>query len=408
MNNVNIKMGKMRELAKYAYNHTKYYKRLYKNIEIDLVELPYGLPIAQSQDLLEQSLDFRADIPIQKIVASSGTSGNPKLIFRTFTDLERSISNQFQLMQWCNINKNDIVGIVQPSGIWGYADLTAEASKQIGAAYINLGAIDNETCIKMIYDLQITVLDIAPSRLWEILNQIKTHRNYRLKVFPIRIIMSAGEKLSSDFAGEIYKMYPNVLIYDHYGSEELDGLGGTDCNVRDEWNFKLFENDFIFEVLDENYVPVQEGTIGRLIVTSLYHRGTPLIRYNLDDLVILKNNRLQVLGRGKDWINLFDSVKIHSFQVQKCVALCLDSTTIWQLQICEMPPKAVLLQLIIANNNVNEEKMNELYEKMSKLTIDVYAQFQIDKIKIKVVCDMAKLIYSGRGKLNRMLDTRKI
>ena len=405
-NSMNAKIDRMREVARYAYEHTRFYRKLYANIALDHVELPHGLPVVQSYDLLEKSLEFKSDAKIQKVAASSGTSGNPKLLFRTIGDLEHSINNQRELMRWCNITDKDIVGIVQPAGIWGYADLTAEACKQIGAMYIHLGALENEMCVKMIYDLHISVLDISPSRLWEILDCVNKQDSYSSELFPVSIIMSAGEKLSKEFVNAIYTMYPNISIYDQYGSEELDGLGGTDLCVRDSWGFRLLKDDFIFEVLDKQNNPVKEGTVGKLTVTSLYHRGTPLIRYNLGDLVILNNNRLQVLGREKDWVNLYDSVKIHKFQVQECVNSCLGEESIWQLHICELSNKVILLRLIVANNEVKEEVVNKLCNKMCRLTIDVYAQFQINKVNVEIICDKTQLIYSKRGKLNRMIDLR--
>lgn len=405
-NNMNDKIDRMREIARYAYEHTNFYRKLYANIDLDHVELPHGLPIVQSYDLLEKSLEFKSDAKIQKIAASSGTSGKPKLLFRTMEDLEYSINNQRELMRWCNVTEKDIVGIVQPAGIWGYADLTAEACKQIGAMYIHLGALENEMCVKMIYDLHISVLDISPSRLWEILDYVNKHNSYPSELFPVSIIMSAGEKLSKEFVNAIYTMYPNISIYDQYGSEELDGLGGTDFCVRNSWMFRLLEDDFIFEVLDKHNNHVKEGTVGKLTVTSLYHRGTPLIRYNLEDLVILKNNRLHVLGREKDWVILYDSVKIHKFQVQECVNSCFDEMVIWQLQISELSNKVILLKLIIDNNEVKDEVVNKLCNKMCRLTIDVYALFQINKVNVEIIFDRSQLIYSKRGKLKSMIDMR--
>ena len=310
-------------------------------------------------------------------------------------------------MQWCNVTDKDIVGIIQPAGIWGYADLTAEACKQIGSMYVHLGSLENEMCVKMIYDLNISVLDVSPSRLWEILEFVNGQDTYQPDLFPVSIIMSAGEKLSPEFVSAIHKRYPLISIYDQYGSEEFDGLGGTDISVKDSWSFRLFEDDFIFEVLDEYDIPVQEGTIGKLVVTSLYHKGTPLIRYSLDDFVVITNNRLQVLGRGKDWVILFDSVKINKYQIQKCVSDCLCNASIWQLQVSQFPNKTILLKLVIADKDLTRKAIERLNNQITRLTIDIYELYRINKIKVEIVCDSSKLVYSKRGKLIQMLDMRK-
>jgi phenylacetate-coenzyme A ligase PaaK-like adenylate-forming protein len=48
----------------------------------------------------------------------------------------------------------------------------------------------------------------------------------------------------------------------------------------------LFEDQVLIEVVDDDYQPVPDGEPGsRLLITNLYNRTQPLIRYELNDLV---------------------------------------------------------------------------------------------------------------------------
>jgi phenylacetate-coenzyme A ligase PaaK-like adenylate-forming protein len=48
----------------------------------------------------------------------------------------------------------------------------------------------------------------------------------------------------------------------------------------------VFEDQVLLEVVDDDYRPVPDGTPGsRLLVTNLFNRTQPLIRYELNDLV---------------------------------------------------------------------------------------------------------------------------
>lgn len=99
--------------------------------------------------------------------------------------------------------------------------------------------------------------------------------------------------LGPDLDGSLRKMLEGAWhcpVYDNYGTHEV-GLPAFECPEKD--GLHLMEDMFIVEVADvdtDRIVP--DGERGNLVMTSLYRRHPPLIRYNLRDYV-------RIVGDGR-------------------------------------------------------------------------------------------------------------
>jgi len=74
-----------------------------------------------------------------------------------------------------------------------------------------------------------------------------------------------------------------VPVVNEYGASELDLIAFQ--NTKDEWQVNA-ETIFV-EILDENNQPVPNGTEGKIVITSLYNKAHPFIRYDIGDIGIL-------------------------------------------------------------------------------------------------------------------------
>jgi phenylacetate-CoA ligase len=93
-----------------------------------------------------------------------------------------------------------------------------------------------------------------------------------------------------------------VKVVNEYGAAELDLIALQD--IDGEW--VLNEETLFVEILDELNFPVQPGEEGRVVVTSLYNKAMPFIRYELGDRAILSNkfkNGRRVLEKVTGRIN---------------------------------------------------------------------------------------------------------
>ena len=105
----------------------------------------------------------------------------------------------------------------------------------------------------------------------------------RLTIAPQAVICVA--ELLTPSARRMIRETWGVEPFDMYAATETAGIG-AECGQHE--GLHLYEDLIIPEVVDEANRPVAPGTPGaKLLVTVLYSRTVPLIRYQLDDSVTL-------------------------------------------------------------------------------------------------------------------------
>lgn len=104
----------------------------------------------------------------------------------------------------------------------------------------------------------------------------------RLRISP-QAVMSASEVLTPPAARELERAWASAP-FDVYAATETAGIASP-CTYR---NRHVYEDLIIVEPVDQDGVPVPPGSTGaKLLVTVLFSRTLPLIRYELSDSVAL-------------------------------------------------------------------------------------------------------------------------
>lgn len=101
----------------------------------------------------------------------------------------------------------------------------------------------------------------------------------------------------------LLKKQLGIPVVNEYGASELDLIAFE--NPKEEWQINT-ETLFV-EILDENNQPVPNGTEGKIVITSLFNKAHPFIRYDIGDMGILdEKSTLQkpilkkLIGRTND------------------------------------------------------------------------------------------------------------
>ena len=98
----------------------------------------------------------------------------------------------------------------------------------------------------------------------------------------LKVCMVTSEMLFDDDKILLEKQF-GIPIINEYGASELDLIAFQSPNG--EWQVNA-ETLFV-EILDENNQPVPNGTSGRIVITSLFNKAHPFIRYEIGDIGIL-------------------------------------------------------------------------------------------------------------------------
>jgi phenylacetate-CoA ligase len=95
----------------------------------------------------------------------------------------------------------------------------------------------------------------------------------------LREVRTLGELLPPQ-ARELCRAAWNVPLTDMYSAQEV-GYIALQCPEHEHYHVQ--SESVLVEVLDDAGAPCRPGQVGRVVVTSLHNRATPLIRYELGD-----------------------------------------------------------------------------------------------------------------------------
>lgn len=119
----------------------------------------------------------------------------------------------------------------------------------------------------------------------------------------LKVCIVTSEMLFEDDKILLEKQF-GVPVVNEYGSAELDIIAFE--NPNGEWLLNA-ENLFV-EILDENNQPLPNGREGKIVVTALYNKAHPFIRYEVGDYGIIAENSTskkpilkKLLGRSNDF-----------------------------------------------------------------------------------------------------------
>lgn len=118
----------------------------------------------------------------------------------------------------------------------------------------------------------------------------------------LKVCMVTSEMLFEDDRKLLETQF-GIPIVNEYGASELDLIAFE--NTEGEWQINA-ETLFV-EILDENNQVLPYGSTGRIVITSLFNKAHPFIRYDIGDIGILdKKSTLekpilkQLIGRTND------------------------------------------------------------------------------------------------------------
>ena len=110
------------------------------------------------------------------------------------------------------------------------------------------------------------------------------HKNIVLKEYcpSLKVCMVTSEMLFEEDKKLLEKQL-GIPIVNEYGASELDLIAFQ--NPNNEW--QINSETLFVEILDENNKPVPNGIEGRIVITSLFNKAHPFIRYDIGDIGIL-------------------------------------------------------------------------------------------------------------------------
>lgn len=284
----------LKKALAYLAENSAYYKRVFRENNIDIARIQTledltQLPFTEKRDLQLYNDDFLC-VPKEKIVdyvTTSGTLGDPVTFGCTEKDLQRLAYNEKKSFACAGLHPGNILQLMTTIDKRFMAGLAYFLGiRELGASIIRVGNGIPELQWDTINRLHPDAIMCVPSFILKLIEYAEQH-NIDYRHSSIRKIIGIGEGLrNQDFSynllgQRIHDKWPEVQLFATYSSTEMSatfseceyGLGG---HVHPEL--------IVVEIIGEDNLPVKDGEVGEVVVTTLGVEGMPLLRFRTGDM----------------------------------------------------------------------------------------------------------------------------
>ena len=279
---------KKKEILAYHLKNNTYYREFFGKVDfIHWEEVPI-MTKKEFQKPLEQRLSDGFTPKNVYVNKTSGSSGDPFIFAK----------DRFcHALTWANIIHR-----------FGWFDIDFNTSLQARFYGIPLDFIGNKK--ERLKDFlsnryRFTIFDLSDTVLEKVLLKFKRKRFDYINGYTSSIVLFAkflqqkniilkdvcpslkccvvtSEMLFEDDKILLEKQF-GVPVVNEYGASELDLIAFQ--NVAGEW--QVNSETLFVEILDDNNIVLPNGKEGRIVITSLYNKAHPFIRYDIGDVGIL-------------------------------------------------------------------------------------------------------------------------
>lgn len=285
--------GRLREALRYLADNSPFYQRVFKDNNINIDEIRtiddlVKIPFTEKKDLQLHNADFLC-VPPEKIIdyiTTSGTLGDPVTFGCTDKDLDRLAFNEMKSFSCAGVKPGNIVQLMTTLDKRFMAGLAYFLGiRKLGASVIRVGNGMPELQWDTIRRLKPDTIMCVPSFILRLIEYAEQNGiDYRNS--SIKRIIGIGEGLrEQDFTlnllGNRIKEKWDVDLFATYSSTEM---GATFSECPYGCGGHVHPELIIVEIIGDNNLPVKDGEIGEVVVTTLGVEGMPLLRFRTGDM----------------------------------------------------------------------------------------------------------------------------
>jgi phenylacetate-CoA ligase len=277
-----------------AYESVPFYRKRLDDAgvspdEIGGVEDLQKLPFTTKEHFREEYPTglFAVDMAdVRRIHASSGTTGKPKIVGYTDSDLDLWLSVMARSLFAAGVEPGDTV-----QNAYGYGLFTGglgfhDGVEALPATVIPTGGGNTARQISMLQDLESDVLASTPSYCLYLAERA-AEDGVDVRDLPVSTVTIGAEPFTDPVREEIEAAL-GVTAIDSYGLSEIIGPGvAIECEHAQE-GLHVWEDHFYPEIVDPQTGEVlPPGEEGELVLTTLTKEALPVLRYRTGDVTSL-------------------------------------------------------------------------------------------------------------------------
>ncbi|MDY6778561.1 MAG: AMP-binding protein, partial [Candidatus Nanohaloarchaea archaeon] len=272
--------------------------------DIDGIDDIGKLPVTYDDDLLDnqrpvadENKVHNESADIRRPFTTSGSTGNPKKIFRTeegidtfYGETAGRMYEHFDVDDDVVLNYYPFVGL-NPSCVFAEEGIEAIDGESVPVSNTPY-PLDAEQRVLETFepdDGDYALIGL-PSHV-DAKGKEMEEAGYEPADLGIETIIMGGEPVGEERKNQVADTF-DADVYEHFAATEVGGLG-VECT--EGGGIHVLDDLYHVEVVDEEGNPVDDGGRGELVVTPLIpedvEAGTPLLRYSLGDVVELEGEQ---------------------------------------------------------------------------------------------------------------------
>jgi len=285
---------KLKEVLQYVNENSPFYSRLFETHDISisniiLLEDLLKIPPTTKDDLQLYNDDFLC-VSKQDIIdytTTSGTLGTPTTIALTNSDLDRLALNEALSFNCAGITKKDTIQLMTTLDKQFMAGIAYFlGARHLGAGIIRTGSGLPELQLDSILKYSPSYLIAVPSFLLKLID-FANLKNIDINSLGVKGVICIGEPIRNDdftlnTLGLKITKHWDISLYSSYASTEMN-TAFTECSHQNGGHHH--PELIIVEILNEDNLPVKNGDIGELTITTLEIEAMPLIRFKTGDML---------------------------------------------------------------------------------------------------------------------------
>ncbi|MCJ1224606.1 hypothetical protein MMC12_001251 [Toensbergia leucococca] len=415
----------VRDLVTFARTNSPFYRRHYENVPENVNDLAQ-IPIvdhtsfwAANTNSPSQNQVITSSFVDGAIFRTGGTTGIPKASYSTREEVRQGAQNMAMCLVRAGLLPGDRVANLLYGGdlYKGFVELSlALMEVTVPNVHLSIGVAPLESQVWTLREYSPTMLVAMPTimcRLGEYL--IKQNE----PMASVRVLLFVGELLHKEQKAMLRKAFPSARIGPLcYVSVDggIMGLPATPPDDGDESTAMYTVNrpSMIIELVTDTDQPItKEGERGSVVLTDLFRRLTPVIRYPMGDVaewIDYDSRTFRLWGRGNVGVrvgpNSYDMTNLRTVVTN---VLKSDAIHGFQVVLRRANSKDEMVFRIASHPQNPEQMSKEVKEEMDKVNQEWAEEVRDGFINPLVIewVSVHDLLYNARsGKLREVVDLR--
>ena len=279
----------VRSMLSYAYHHVPFYRELYDRAGVhpDLVRSVDDLPLLPVISRLElmaggpaSYLNRKANPEKLTVKHTTGTTGNPVTVYMNFAEQafrKITMMDAYSRNTWIKFPLRALdVGTERKDAA---TTLVSRTGPHKRVRLFRGMPMDEQ--IDLLFKTRPSLIAGRPSTLWELALALST----RGLTPPRPAILISNVEMLFPHVRRLLEDVFRCKVHDCYNCEEAGNLAWQ-CPKHPD---RMHPNTAVvwIEILDANNRPLPFGREGRVVITNLFNRTMPFIRYSMGDRAVL-------------------------------------------------------------------------------------------------------------------------